>query len=54
LPHDPIVLVTCRAWPELSVSDRCLADALAQRGYNIEAARANGAKGPFHGAASIL
>jgi len=28
LPQDLIVLVTCRAWPELTVSDRCLADVL--------------------------
>jgi len=33
-----IVLVTCVAWPELSASDRCLAEALERRGWRVEAA----------------
>src|SRR5207249_10869003 len=36
--RDPIVLATCRAWPELSPSDRCLALILEQRGFRVERA----------------
>ena len=54
MAQDPIVLVTCRAWPELSVSDRCLADALEQRGYRVEAAPWNGPFAPFARAAAVV
>jgi glutathione synthase/RimK-type ligase-like ATP-grasp enzyme len=50
----PIVLVTCRAWPELSASDRCLAAALQARGCRVEAATWNGSFGPFAGAAAVV
>jgi glutathione synthase/RimK-type ligase-like ATP-grasp enzyme len=50
----PIVLVTCRAWPELSASDRCLADALRARGAVVEAAPWNGPFAPFRGAAAVV
>jgi glutathione synthase/RimK-type ligase-like ATP-grasp enzyme len=50
----PIVLVTCRAWPDLSVSDRCLAAALQARGCRVEAAMWNGPFEPFAGAAAVV
>jgi glutathione synthase/RimK-type ligase-like ATP-grasp enzyme len=51
---DPIVLVTCAAWPELSASDQCLADALHARGHRVEAAPWNGPFAPFARAAAIV
>src|SRR5947209_16095351 len=51
---DRIVLATCRAWPELSPSDRCLADALVQRGFRVERAPWNGLFEPFDGARAVL
>jgi glutathione synthase/RimK-type ligase-like ATP-grasp enzyme len=50
----PIVLVTCRAWPDLSASDRCLATALQARGCRVEAAMWNGPFAPFAGAAAVV
>jgi glutathione synthase/RimK-type ligase-like ATP-grasp enzyme len=50
----PIVLVTCRAWPELSASDRRLAEALRTRGPRVEAAPWNGPFGPFADAAAVV
>jgi glutathione synthase/RimK-type ligase-like ATP-grasp enzyme len=50
----PIVLVTCRAWPDLSVSDRCLAAALQARGHRVEAAMWNGPFEPFAAAAAVV
>jgi glutathione synthase/RimK-type ligase-like ATP-grasp enzyme len=51
---DRIVLTTCRAWPELSPSDRCLADALDQRGFQVESAPWNGPFEPFDGARAVV
>jgi len=51
---DPIVLVTCAAWPELSTSDQCLADALRARGHRVDAAPWNGPFAPFGRAAAIV
>src|SRR5262245_28577319 len=48
---EPIVLATCAAWPDLSVSDRYLADALAARGRAVKAAPRNGPFDPFARAA---
>ena len=50
----PIVLATCRTWPELSASDRCLAEALRVRGHRVEAAPWNGPFEPFIGAAAVV
>jgi glutathione synthase/RimK-type ligase-like ATP-grasp enzyme len=51
---DRIVLATCHAWPELSVSDRCLADALEQRGFQVESAMWNARFAPFEGARAVV
>ena len=51
---DPIVLVTCARWPELSASDQCLAAALRARGHRVEVARWNGPFEPFAGAAAVV
>lgn len=50
----PIVLVTCRTWPELSASDRCLAGALRARGHRVEAASWNGPFEPFAEAGAVV
>jgi glutathione synthase/RimK-type ligase-like ATP-grasp enzyme len=50
----PVVLVTCRAWPELSASDRCLAAALQARGWRLEVAPWNGPFEPFAGAEAVV
>jgi glutathione synthase/RimK-type ligase-like ATP-grasp enzyme len=50
----PIVLVTCRAWPDLSASDRCLAAALQARGHRVEAAMWKGPFEPFAAAAAVV
>jgi glutathione synthase/RimK-type ligase-like ATP-grasp enzyme len=52
--QDRIALATCRTWPELSVSDRCLADALERRGFGVEAAPWNGPFEPFARAAAVV
>jgi glutathione synthase/RimK-type ligase-like ATP-grasp enzyme len=52
--RDHIVLATCRAWPELSPSDRHLADALDQRGFRVEGAPWNGPFEPFTQAAAVV
>jgi glutathione synthase/RimK-type ligase-like ATP-grasp enzyme len=52
--RDRIVLATCRAWPELSPSDRVFADALEQRGLRAERAPWNGPFEPFAGAAAVV
>jgi glutathione synthase/RimK-type ligase-like ATP-grasp enzyme len=52
--HDRIVLATCRAWPELSPSDRALAQALERRGFRVEAAAWNGPFAPFDHAGAIV
>lgn len=49
-----VVLATCRAWPELSPSDRALADALERRGLRIEHAPWNGPFEPFAGAGAVV
>ncbi len=51
---EPIVLVTCAAWPDLSVSDQCLAEALETRGRRVEVAPWNGPFQPFAQAAAIV
>jgi glutathione synthase/RimK-type ligase-like ATP-grasp enzyme len=50
----PIVLATCRRWPELSASDRRLADALQARGWTIASAPWNGAFEPFAEARAVV
>jgi glutathione synthase/RimK-type ligase-like ATP-grasp enzyme len=52
--RDRIVLATCNAWPELSPSDRALAEALEQRGFRAEGAPWNGPFAPFAGAAAVV
>jgi len=52
--RDRIVLATCRAWPELSQSDRCLAEALERRGFLVESAQWNGPFAPFDGARAVV
>src|SRR5262245_27499235 len=52
--RDRIVLATCRTWPELDASDRCLAVALEQRGFDVEAAPWNGPFAPFARAAAVV
>ena len=49
-----VVLATCRAWPELSSSDRCLAEALERRGLHVESAPWNGPFERFGGAAAVV
>jgi hypothetical protein len=49
-----VVLATCRAWPELSPSDRALAEALERRGFRAESAPWNGPFEPFAGAAAVV
>jgi len=49
-----IVLATCRAWPELDASDRSLAAALHERGFDVEAAPWNGPFSPFARAAGVV
>jgi len=51
---DRVVLATCRAWPELSVSDRRLAAPLERRGIRVETAPWNGAFAPFAGATAVV
>jgi len=52
--RDRVVLATCRAWPELSPSDRAFVDALERRGFRAERAPWNGPSGPFAGAATVV
>lgn len=52
--RDRVVLATCRAWPELSQSDRDFADALEQRGFRVQSASWNGPFAPFDGARAIV
>jgi hypothetical protein len=49
-----ITLATCAAWPELSVSDQCLADALRARQQRVTAAPWNGPFEPFADAAAVV
>lgn len=49
-----ITLATCAAWPELSVSDQCLADALRARQQRVTAAPWNGSFEPFANAAAVV
>ena len=49
-----VVLATCRAWPELSPSDRALADALERRGLRVEHAPWNGPFEPFADAGAVV
>ena len=49
-----IVLATCRAWPEPSLSDRCLAEALERRGFRVESAPWNGPFEPFARAETVV
>jgi glutathione synthase/RimK-type ligase-like ATP-grasp enzyme len=51
---NPIVLATCREWPELSASDRTLADALERRGWPVEVAQWNGPFAPFTRASAVV
>jgi glutathione synthase/RimK-type ligase-like ATP-grasp enzyme len=48
------VLATCRAWPEVSASDRTLADALERRGWRVAVAQWNGPFAPFAGASAVV
>ena len=52
--RDRVVLATCRAWPELSQSDRDFADALERRGFLVESASWNGPFAPFDGARAVV
>jgi glutathione synthase/RimK-type ligase-like ATP-grasp enzyme len=52
--RERIVLTTCRAWPELSRSDRALADVLERRGLCVEHAPWNGPFEPFAGAGAVV
>lgn len=52
--HDGIVLATCRTWPELSPSDRRLAEALERRGFRVESAPWNGPFEPFARAEAVV
>lgn len=49
-----ITLATCAAWPELSTSDRCLADALRARRHRVTAAPWNGTFEPFRDATAVV
>jgi glutathione synthase/RimK-type ligase-like ATP-grasp enzyme len=49
-----IVLATSATWPELSASDRCLADALGVRGRRVGAAPWNGPFAPFAAATAVV
>jgi glutathione synthase/RimK-type ligase-like ATP-grasp enzyme len=49
-----ITLATCAAWPELSTSDQCLADALRARRHRVTAAPWNGAFEPFRDATAAV
>src|SRR4029453_10265966 len=55
LVPERVVLVTCAAWPDLSISDQCLATALQSRGRTVDVAPWNGAFDPFsHPGAVVL
>ena len=49
-----IVLATCAAWPDVSVSDECLAAALRTRGFDVSPAPWNGDFVPFTRAAAVV
>lgn len=49
-----IVLATCAAWPELSLSDQCLADALRARQQPLMVAPWNGSFEPFAEATAVV
>src|SRR5262249_6820989 len=49
-----IVLATCRRWPDLSESDRCLAESLQHRGVDVDAAPWNESFGPFADATAVV
>jgi glutathione synthase/RimK-type ligase-like ATP-grasp enzyme len=49
-----IVLVTCATWPDLSISDQCLATALQRRGSTVEVAPWNGPFDPFSQPGAIV
>jgi glutathione synthase/RimK-type ligase-like ATP-grasp enzyme len=50
-----IVLVTCATWPDLSISDQCLATALQRRGSMVDVTPWNGPREPFsHPGAVVL
>lgn len=49
-----VVLATCRAWPELSQSDRHFAEAMERRGFLVESAAWNGRFMPFDGAQAVV
>jgi glutathione synthase/RimK-type ligase-like ATP-grasp enzyme len=49
-----ITLATCAAWPGLSVSDQCLAEALRARQQHVTVAPWNGPFEPFADAAAVV
>ena len=49
-----VVLATCAEWPDLSVSDRCLADELEQRGHEVRALAWNAAPVEQFAAADMI
>lgn len=49
-----ITLATCAAWPALSESDQCFADALRARGQRVMAAPWNGPFQPFRDASAVV
>jgi hypothetical protein len=51
---EPVVLVTCATWPNLSISDQCLAKALQSRGANVDVAPWNGPFDPFSHAVAVV
>jgi glutathione synthase/RimK-type ligase-like ATP-grasp enzyme len=51
---EPVVLVTCATWPNLSISDQCLARALERRGTAVDVAPWNGPFDPFSHAVAVV
>ena len=49
-----VCFVTCRAWPDISASDRLVADALAQRGVPVEGRAWNDRAADFTGFDAVV
>ncbi|MGE3961744.1 MAG: RimK family alpha-L-glutamate ligase [Dehalococcoidia bacterium] len=52
--HGPLVIATCRAWPQPSESDRLYLDALARRGVEVRYAPWNGEIASFMSAGAVV
>lgn len=50
----PLVIATCREWPEPSTSDRLYLDALQRRGMDVRHAPWNGSMSPFLSAGAVV